>query len=243
MSAILDIRDLSVYYGKVPAVSGVSLRLNEGGITTVIGANGAGKSSLLNGIMGLVPATGQVLLADAPITALPTEARVRRGAFLVPETRDLFGSMTVLDNLRLGAHSSAAARRDLGAGIRKVCDRFPRLGERLAQRADTLSGGERQMLALGRALMAQPKVLLLDEPSLGLAPMIVRDILDAVRQLSEAGLSVLLVEQNARAALAISDYGYVMELGAVALEGPARQLMHDRRVEEKYLGGDTRKPG
>lgn len=236
MSTSLVVQDLSVSYGNVAAVVGASIRMEQGSITSIVGANGAGKSSLLNGIMGIAGAQGRVLLGGEAVQNTTTEARVRKGMCLVPETRDLFGSMSVHDNLRLGAYARAVSAAAVEDDVRSVCRRFPRLGERLAQHADTLSGGERQMLALGRALMAKPKVLLLDEPSLGLAPLIVREILRFVEELRDAGLSVLLVEQNAKAALAISDYAYVMEVGSIVLEGEARALMDDPRVVEKYLG-------
>lgn len=236
MTGSLLVEHLSVSYANVPAVQGVSLKMRPGSITSIVGANGAGKSSLLNGIMGLVPAKGRVVLGGARVDALTTEARARAGMCLVPETRDLFGTMSVHDNLRLGAYARPISSKQIEQEIAAICTRFPRLGERLSQAAETLSGGERQMLALGRALLGQPEVLLLDEPSLGLAPMVVRDILHTLKELSATGLSILLVEQNARAALAISEYAYVMELGAIVLEGPADDLANDRRLEQKYLG-------
>ncbi len=237
MSVLLSVRDLHVSYGKVEAVSGVSLEMQSGQIVTVIGPNGAGKTTLLGALMGLLPSRGDSRYEDSDLRALSTEQRVRRGICLVPERRELFTEMTVEDNLVLGAytrwHDRLAVRRDLVG----VFARFPRLAERRAQLAGTLSGGERQMLALGRALMAKPRLLLLDEPSLGLAPLIVREIFHIVVGLRELGVSILLVEQNARAALETADHGYVLENGAIVLDGPARDLIHDARVIASYLGG------
>ena len=237
MSTVLEIDDLKVCYRKVEALHGVSLRVEEGTIVTVIGSNGAGKTTLLGAIMGLLPATGTVRYGDADIAALRVEARVARGLCLVPERRELFGELSVEDNLRLGAfqrvrHGERGADSDLG----DVFQRFPRLAERRTQLAATLSGGERQMLALGRALMAKPRLLMLDEPSLGLAPRIVREIMHIVADLRKTGVSILLVEQNARAALQVADYGYVLETGEIALEGASSTLAGNPRVAESYLG-------
>ena len=234
---LLRIEAMRVAYGGITAVREVSLRLSAGGIVTVIGPNGAGKTSLLNAAMGLVPAGGRIWLGEEELSRLPVEQRVRAGLCLVPEQRELFAPMTVLDNLLLGAWR----HRDLGAAARRarldhVFARFPRLAERRAQRAGTLSGGERQMLAMGRALMAAPKVLLLDEPSLGLAPLIVREIFAIIADLRREGVAILLVEQNARAALAVADRGYVLEGGVVTLGGPAAVLVNDPRVVQTYLG-------
>ncbi|MDB5044592.1 MAG: branched-chain amino acid transporter ATP-binding protein [Deinococcus sp.] len=230
---LLKVQDLHVSYGRVEAVSGVSLSVGAGQIVSVIGANGAGKSTLLGALMGALPSKGRVEYAGRPLAHTPLESRVAAGMTLVPERRELFGSMTVEDNLRLGAYT----RRREGAGdLGGVFTRFPRLEERRKQLAGTLSGGEQQMLAIGRALMARPKLLLLDEPSLGLAPLIVREILRIVAELRDAGVTVLLVEQNARAALAISDFGYVLEGGQVRLSGPAAELAHDPAVVASYLG-------
>jgi branched-chain amino acid transport system ATP-binding protein len=236
--ALLDVRELHVRYGKVEALAGVSLRLDRGAIVTVIGPNGAGKSTLLNALMGLIGASGEVRYDGAPAADGVAE-RVARGLTLVPEKRELFSTMSVQDNLLLGAYSRRRAR-DADAALAEVYDWFPRLKERRGQLAGTLSGGERQMLAIGRALMARPRVLMLDEPSLGLAPLIVIDIFRIIVRLREAGVAILLVEQNARAALQIADYGYVLEMGRVALEGSAAQLRDDRRVSEMYLGGSAR---
>ncbi len=234
---MLEVDDLHVAYGKVEAVRGVSLRLRKGEIVTVIGPNGAGKTTLLNAVMGLLPSRGRLMFESESLATLDVEERVERGLCLVPEKRELFGDMSVADNLVLGGYVHRGDRAAVRAQLDEVYTRFPRLAERRPQLASTLSGGERQMLALGRALMAKPRVLLLDEPSLGLAPLIVREILRIVGGLRELGVSVLLVEQNARAALETADYGYVLETGDVALEGRAEDLIHDQRVVATYLGG------
>ena len=238
-TAILEIGDLHVSYGRVDAVRGVSLSLQPGQIVSVIGPNGAGKTTLLAAAMGLLPSTGTLRFEGEDLHGLDVEARVERGLCLVPEKRELFGELSVLDNLQLGAYSKRLRADALKKRLQSVYDRFPRLAERRAQRADTLSGGERQMLALGRALMAAPRLLMLDEPSLGLAPLIVRDILTIVRGLREDGVSILLVEQNARAALETSDHGYVLETGEIALNGASQDLAGDPRVQATYLGGGT----
>ncbi|TPQ50541.1 ABC transporter ATP-binding protein [Prosthecomicrobium hirschii] len=239
MSAMLEIADLHVGYGKVEAVRGVSLSLDKGRIVTVIGPNGAGKTTLLGAAMGLLPSRGVLRFEGADLHELGVEDRVERGFCLVPERRELFGEMTVGDNLILGAYSRRKDAAFVKSALDGVFDRFPRLAERRRQRADTLSGGERQMLAIGRALMAGPRLLLLDEPSLGLAPLIVRDILRIVATLRDTGVSILLVEQNARAALETADYGYVLETGEIALHGAASDLLNDPRVMATYLGGAT----
>jgi branched-chain amino acid transport system ATP-binding protein len=230
----LDVRDLCVAYGKVPAVRDVSLQVAPGSIVTVIGPNGAGKTTLLAAIAGLLPARGVVRCFGDLATAWPVEERVRRGIVLVPERRELFGSMSIADNLRLGAFTRRGEQHK--AAIADVYRRFPRLEERRGQLAATLSGGERQMLALGRALMSAPRVLLLDEPSLGLAPLVVRDIFSIIAALRSTGVAILLVEQNARAALAIADYGYVLESGQIAVEGESASLAANPRVAAAYLG-------
>jgi branched-chain amino acid transport system ATP-binding protein len=237
MSALLSVADLHVSYGKVEAVSGVSIEMQAGEIVTVIGPNGAGKSTLLAALMGLLPAQGEIRYEGSDCSGLLTEERVRRGICLVPERRELFTEMTVADNLMLGAYTRW---RDLAAvegDLAEVYARFPRLSERRSQLAGTLSGGERQMLALGRALMTKPRLLLLDEPSLGLAPLIVREIFRIVTALRQLGVSILLVEQNARAALETADFGYVLETGAIVHSGKAADLIHDPKVVESYLGG------
>jgi branched-chain amino acid transport system ATP-binding protein len=235
MTALLEARDVSVAHGSVEAVHRVSLEVHTGTIVTVIGANGAGKTTLLNALMGLLPVRGRVFYDGALLDATEPEERVARGLALVPERRELFGNMSVADNLLLGAfHRRRGA--DLDADLRAVYERFPRLADRRDRPAATLSGGERQMLALGRALMSRPKLLMLDEPSLGLAPLIVRETFSIIADLKRAGVSILLVEQNARAALQVADYAYVLETGSLALEGPAAQLGNDPRVAETYLG-------
>ena len=238
-TAILEIGDLHVSYGRVDAVRGVSLSLQPGQIVSVIGPNGAGKTTLLSAAMGLLPSTGTLRFDGEDLAGLDVEARVERGLCLVPEKRELFGELTVLDNLMLGAYAKRLSGSALRSRLQSVYDRFPRLAERRSQRADTMSGGERQMLALGRALMSAPRLLMLDEPSLGLAPLIVRDILTIVRGLRDDGVSILLVEQNARAALESSDHGYVLETGEIALHAPSQQLASDPRVQATYLGGGT----
>ncbi len=243
MTAMLEIGDLHVSYGQVDAVRGVSLSLEQRQIVSVIGPNGAGKTTLLAAVMGLLPCKGKLRFEGEDLHGVDVEARVERGLCLVPEKRELFGSLSVLDNLQLGAYSKRHRGDVLKRQLQTVYDRFPRLADRRAQRADTLSGGERQMLAVGRALMSSPRLLMLDEPSLGLAPLIVREILAIVRQLREDGVSILLVEQNARAALESSDRGYVLETGEIALSGASRDLADDPRVQATYLGGGTHDDG
>ncbi len=236
--ALLEVRGLGVRYGEVSAVRGVDLRVGRGEIATVIGPNGAGKTTLLSAVAGLLPrAAGEIVFDGRSIAGTAVEENVARGLALVPETRELFTGMTVEDNLVLGAFSlPRAGRRERDALLREVFGIFPRLGERRAQLAGTLSGGERQMLALGRALMSRPRLLLLDEPSLGLAPLVVREIFHVIVELRRRGAAILLVEQNARAALQISDRGYVLETGEIALAGTAQALAADPRVVETYLG-------
>ncbi len=232
---LLTVAGLRAGYGSVAVLQGVSLDVAAGQIVAIVGPNGAGKTTLMSAIMGLLPRQGEVRLDAA--AAGSTAAMVAAGVVLVPETRALFADMSVADNLLLGAYPRRrAARTDRDAARADVFALFPRLAERRHQHAATLSGGERQMLALGRALMARPRLLLLDEPSLGLAPRIVRDIFRVLADLRTRGLSILLVEQNARAALDIADYGYVLELGEIVLEGPSAELAHDARVIATYLG-------
>lgn len=238
---ILKVTDLSARYGKVTAVTGANIMVTRGSIVTVIGANGAGKSTLLNAIMGSLPlsgsSTGSVQYLGAEIDGWEVERRVSNGISLVPERRELFGSMSVEDNLLLGGFRLYRERKPgWKETIEEVYDLFPRLKERRHQQAGTLSGGERQMLAVGRALMAQPQLLMLDEPSLGLAPRIVREIFHIIGRLRSTGVAILLVEQNARAALQVADYGYVLETGEVVLEGKASELAGNPRVIESYLG-------
>ena len=237
MSTLLDVRDLHVAYGKVEALHGVSLAIERATIVTVIGPNGAGKSTLLGAIMGLLPSRGEIRFDGRAVAKLTAEERVAAGVCLVPERRELFAAMSVADNLELGAFARRRERRSsLAAAREEVYRRFPRLDERRRQAAGTLSGGERQMLALGRALMAKPRLLLLDEPSLGLAPIVVREILNIIAGLRETGVAILLVEQNAYAALQVADYAYVLETGDVAMEGASAALARDPRVAATYLG-------
>ena len=235
---ILEVSDLCVSYGKVEALHHVSLKVRPGEIVTVIGPNGAGKTTLLSAIMGVLPFNrGSVNYRGDAYAHVDIEQMVARGITLVPEKRELFGEMSVADNLLLGAFMRRRLGfRDEAQTLEKVYTIFPRLKERHQQMAGTLSGGERQMLAVGRALMAQPKLLMLDEPSLGLAPLIVREIFRVFADLRKLGVAILLVEQNARAALQVSDYGYVLETGEIALEGPSDQLEDDPKVVECYLG-------
>ena len=237
MSALLQVRGLCVAYGKIEAVHQVGLNVEEGRIVTVIGPNGAGKTTLLAALMGMLPSRGNISYAGVDLTHVDAEKRVGLGLCLVPERRELFAAMTVEDNLVLGAfHRYRKRDKSIGADFEQVYQLFPRLKERYRQLAGTLSGGERQMLALGRALMSRPRLLMLDEPSLGLAPLVVRDIFRVIAGLRETGVSILLVEQNARAALQVSDYGYVLETGEIAVEGPSADLASDPRVIESYLG-------
>ncbi len=235
---LLDVQDLRVSYGKIDALNGVSLQVAQGEIVTVIGPNGAGKTTLLSALMGVLPSRGHIRVhggADSASAAI--SRRVGEGVGLVPEIRALFASMSVEDNLRLGAFRfRREPRQRHDEALEEVFTLFPRLKERRRQEASTLSGGERQMLALGRALMGRPRLLMLDEPSLGLAPLIVRDIFRIIAQLRRQGVSILLVEQNARAALTLADYAYVLELGNVAMHGPASALANDPRIERAYLG-------
>jgi branched-chain amino acid transport system ATP-binding protein len=237
MTALLSVTDLHVSYGKMEAVSGVSIAMQAGQIVTVIGPNGAGKTTLLAALMGLLPCKGESRYQGQDLRLQITEERVRGGICLVPERRELFTEMTVADNLILGAYTRWRDKDAVQHDLLDVYTRFPRLSERRSQLAGTLSGGERQMLALGRALMAKPRLLLLDEPSLGLAPLIVREIFRIVIGLRELGVSILLVEQNARAALETADYGYVLETGTIVHSGPAASLINDPRVIASYLGG------
>ncbi|WP_374006599.1 ABC transporter ATP-binding protein [Delftia lacustris] len=234
---LLQLKGLSVSYGPVEAVHQVDLDVRSGEIVTVIGPNGAGKTTLLSAAMGLLPSRGEIHLDGKRIARPGVEVMVANGVALVPEKRELFGEMSVEDNLLLGGFSRwRRGLRDQTQRMDEVFAIFPRLRERRPQMASTLSGGERQMLAIGRALMARPRLLLLDEPSLGLAPLIVREVLQVVAGLRDHGVSVLLVEQNARAALKVADRAYVLEMGAVALSGAARELLHDRRIIDTYLG-------
>jgi branched-chain amino acid transport system ATP-binding protein len=232
---MLAIDKLSVHYGGIHALQGISIRVPEGKIVTLIGANGAGKSTTLKAIIGLCPSTGTVSWDGQSIGGMQTKDIVRRGIVLSPEGRRVFPNLSVDENLSLGAY----ARQDkpgVAQDRERVFGLFPKLKERMKQKAGTLSGGEQQMLAVGRALMSRPELLMMDEPSLGLAPIIVKMIFDIIRQINESGTTVLLVEQNAKAALEVADYGYVLETGRITLEGNGRELLSDSRVRAAYLG-------
>ena len=234
---ILKVQGLHAGYGKAEVLRGIDLEAGAGSVITVIGPNGAGKSTLLNALMGVLPATGRIEFSGESIATLPLEERVMLGIALVPERRELFGSMSVRDNLLLGAYRQVRLRQHAWAQqLDVVYEIFPRLKERQMQLAGTLSGGERQMLAVGRALMSRPTLLMLDEPSLGLAPLIVREVFETIDALRKTGVTTLLVEQNARAALESADYAYVLETGDIALQGPADELATDPRVIDTYLG-------
>jgi len=241
---LLNVRDLHAGYGRAEVLHGLTLTARAGKVITVIGPNGAGKSTLLNALMGVLQARGQVEYDGASVALRSLEERVMLGMALVPETRALFATMSVEDNLLLGAYRQVRlGHKDSAKSLDEVFVLFPRLRERRAQLAGTLSGGERQMLAVGRALMGKPRLLMLDEPSLGLAPLVVRDIFSTIAALRATGVTILLVEQNARAALEVADYGYVLEMGEIALEGPAEDLARDPRVIETYLGATRKKSG
>jgi len=239
---LLEVKDLHAGYGRAEVLHGLNLAARPGQVITVIGPNGAGKSTLLNALMGVLPSRGRIAYDGRPIGLLSLEERVMQGMALVPETRALFGTMPVEDNLLLGAYRQVRlGRKDSAAALDDVYGLFPRLKERRAQLAGTLSGGERQMLAVARALMGKPALLMLDEPSLGLAPLVVRDIFRTIAGLRATGVTILLVEQNARAALEVADHGYVLEMGEIALEGAAADLARDPRVIETYLGAAQKK--
>lgn len=234
---LLDVSQLCARYGKVEALHNINLQLQRGNIATVIGPNGAGKSTLLNAIMGALPSRGQILYQGQAIERTSLEHRVLAGIALVPERRELFSSMSVEDNLLLGGFRRVRlGHRQPLDQLTTVFELFPRLKERRIQLAGTLSGGERQMLAIGRALMAKPTLLMLDEPSLGLAPRIVKEILQIVAELRNSGMSILLIEQNARAALQVADYGYVLELGKISMQGASAELANNAQVIQAYLG-------
>ena len=236
-SPILKVTDLRAGYGKAEVLHGLSLEAQKGSVITVIGPNGAGKSTFLNSLMGILPSKGRIEFEGQSIEALTLEERVMAGIALVPEKRELFGTMSVEDNLVLGGfRQMRLGNAQWRTRLDDVFDLFPRLKERRAQEAGTLSGGERQMLAVGRALMSRPSVLMLDEPSLGLAPLIVKDIFSIIETLRQTGVTIVLVEQNARAALAVADQGYVLEMGEIGLHGPAAELAQDPRVIDTYLG-------
>lgn len=232
----LEIRDLRVSYGGIQALKGISLTVSEGAIVTLIGANGAGKSTTLRAVSGLQKIeSGSITLDGQSLAGLPTKEIVRRGIVMVPEGRRVFPDMTVKENLLIGAYTRSD-RAGVDDDLKHVFDLFPRLAERTWQMAGTLSGGEQQMLAVGRALMAKPKLLMMDEPSLGLAPLIVKGIFDIIKRVNDDGITVLLIEQNANAALRVAGYGYVLETGSIVLEGTGASLLADPRVQEAYLG-------
>ena len=232
---MLELQDLTVSYGGIQALKGISLQVGEGEIVTLIGANGAGKSTTLRTISGLEkPQSGKILYNGVDITGKPSKYMVQNGLILVPEGRLIFPDMTVLENLKIGAY--LRRDRDIDKDIQHMYELFPRLKERSWQMAGTLSGGEQQMLAVGRALMSRPKLLMMDEPSLGLAPLVVRDIFSIIRTIRDSGVTVLLIEQNANAALKVADRGYVLETGRIALEGTGQELLSDPAVRAAYLG-------
>ena len=231
---MLSIKDLQVHYGGIEAVKGISFDVSEGEIVTLIGANGAGKSSVLRSIAGLVkPSGGSITFCGDNITGRDSTVIVKRGITLVPEGRKIFPNLTVLENLKIGAYLRSD---DISEDIQWVYDLFPRLRERSWQAGGTLSGGEQQMLAVGRALMARPKLIMMDEPSLGLVPLVVRDIFEIIRQINRQGVSILLIEQNANMALKVADSAYVMETGCITLSGAGRELLNNEAVKKAYLG-------
>ena len=236
MEAILKVEDINVYYGRIHAIKGVSFEVNEGEIVTLIGANGAGKSTTLNTISGLLHSkTGSVTFMGENLGKVPCHKIVSKGLALVPEGRRVFLQMTVQENLEMGAFTQGG--KTLDDDLERVYQQFPRLKERMKQVAGTLSGGEQQMLAMGRALMSHPKLLMLDEPSMGLAPILVEQIFDIIRELHKAGTTILLVEQNAQAALSVADRGYVLETGKVVTTGTGRELLESPAIKKAYLGG------
>ena len=234
-NTLLKVDNLHVYYGSIHAIKGISFEVNEGEIVTLIGANGAGKSTTLNTVAGLLkPRSGSILLHDQNIVGVPADKIVSKGMALCPEGRRIFLQMTVLENLEMGGYTRPNS--ELEESIENVYDHFPRLKERYKQVAGPLSGGEQQMLAMGRALMSKPKLMMMDEPSMGLAPILVEQIFDIIRELKHAGTTILLVEQNAQMALSIADRAYVLETGKIVNEGSASDLLHDDSVRRAYLG-------
>ena len=234
--AMLEIKDLSVYYGVIQALKGISFEVNEGEVIALIGANGAGKTTTLHTVSGLIaPKSGSVIFEGQDITKTPAHKIVSMGMAHVPEGRRVFASLSVLQNLRLGAYTRND-KEEIEESLRKVYKRFPRLEERKNQPAGTLSGGEQQMLAMGRALMSNPRIILMDEPSMGLSPILVNEIFDIIKEVSAGGTTVLLVEQNAKKALSIADRGYVLETGRIVLEGKAQELLNNKSVHSAYLG-------
>ncbi len=233
---MLEIKDLHVFYGAIHALKGISLTVQDGELVSMIGANGAGKTTTLHAISGLLPAaSGSVLLDGKDLQKVPANTIIRLGMSHVPEGRHVFASMTVEENLRMGAYILRDSKK-IAENLERVYGHFPRLKERRRQLAGTLSGGEQQMLATGRALMTDPRIVLMDEPSMGLSPLLVKEIFSIIQQLHESGITILLVEQNAKMALAVSDRAYVLETGTISMEGPAAELAADDRVRKAYLG-------
>ncbi len=233
---MLTVNDINVYYGAIHAIKGVSFQVNDGEVVTLIGANGAGKSTILNTVCGLLHTrTGSIEFLNQNLSGIPAHKLVERGLAHVPEGRRIFQHMTVEENLEMGAYTQPRASMD--PNLERVYEQFPRLKERRKQVAGTLSGGEQQMLAMGRGLMSNPKLLMLDEPSMGLAPILVEQIFDIIKRLHQAGVTILLVEQNARMALSVADRGYVLETGKIVATGSGDELLHDEAVKKAYLGG------
>ena len=234
--AMLEVKDLEVYYGMIQAIKGISFEVNEGEVIALIGANGAGKTTILHTISGLiVPKKGSITFEGQEITKIPAHKIVENGLAQVPEGRRVFPSLSVLQNLKLGAYTRKD-KKEIDDTLKMIYERFPRLEERKNQPAGTLSGGEQQMLAMGRALMSKPRIILMDEPSMGLSPIFVNEIFDIIKQVSASGTTVLLVEQNAKKALSIADRGYVLETGKIVKEGKASDLLNDEAVKKAYLG-------
>jgi len=234
--AMLEIKDLEVYYGMIQAIKGISFEVNEGEVIALIGANGAGKTTILHTISGLIaPKKGSIVFEGQELTKIPAHKIVEDGLAQVPEGRRVFPSLTVLENLKLGAYTRKD-KKEIEDTLKMVYERFPRLEERKNQPAGTLSGGEQQMLAMGRALMSRPRIILMDEPSMGLSPIFVNEIFDIIKKVSASGTTVLLVEQNAKKALSIADRGYVLETGKIVKEGKASDLLNDEAVKKAYLG-------
>ena len=233
--SLLQVDDIHVYYGAIHAIKGVSFEVNEGEIVTLIGANGAGKSTTLNTVAGLLkPRSGLITFDDRVLNSVPAASIVSRGMALCPEGRRIFQQMTVKENLEMGGYTRPA--KEIPGSIEEMFTRFPRLKEREKQIAGTLSGGEQQMLAIARAMMSRPRLLMLDEPSMGLAPILVEQIFDIIKELHASGVTILLIEQNAQAALSVADRAYVMETGTITMSGPADDLLHDDAVRKAYLG-------
>ena len=234
--AMLEIKNLEVYYGVIQAIKGISFEVNQGEVIALIGANGAGKTTTLHAITGLIPAkAGEIIFEGKNVAKIPGHKIVSMGMAHVPEGRRVFAELSVYQNLRMGAYTRKD-KNEISRNLEMVYKRFPRLEERKNQMAGTLSGGEQQMLAMGRALMSQPKIILMDEPSMGLSPIFVNEIFDIIKEVSAAGTTVLLVEQNAKKALSIADRAYVLETGKITLQGDAKELMNDESVKKAYLG-------